>query len=203
LALNAVEQMEVSLLDEATAEADMSARQHRLDLLLIDAALPEMRAFQLIQHLRTADNSTRTILLISSSAPDLLASCLQAGADGCVLDNDTLDDLRRGIESVLAGRSYCSPQVAERLFTQRSGPAQPSRLMTRVRECRLTHREIEILRLIAQRDLSNKQIARELRLSINTIKNHVHSIIEKLSVENRQTAVRHAVVSGLLRDPVA
>ena len=49
------------------------------------------------------------------------------------------------------------------------------------RNFQLTGREVEILRLIAHQNLSNKQIARELRLSIHTVKNHVHSIIEKLS----------------------
>ena len=56
--------------------------------------------------------------------------------------------------------------------------------------------------MIAHRNLSNKQIARELRLSIYTVKNHVDNIIEKLSVEDRQTAARRAVHNGLLSEPV-
>jgi DNA-binding NarL/FixJ family response regulator len=195
--------MDVSVIDKPSAEAFVPSQPEGLDLLLIDASLPDMMAFRLVQNLRTADRAPRTILLISAAAPDLIESCLQAGADGCVLDNDTLDDLRQAIENVLAGRSYCSPQVAHRLFTQIGGIAQPNRWSTRGRDCPLTPREVEILRLVAHRNLSNKQIARELRRSIYTVKNHMHSIFEKLSVEDRQTAVRHAVRQGLLSDPIA
>ena len=70
-------------------------------------------------------------------------------------------------------------------------------------DCQLTRREVEVLRLIAHRNLCNKQIARELRVSVYTVKNHVHSIIGKLSVEDRRMAVRHAVRQGLLSDPIA
>jgi two-component system nitrate/nitrite response regulator NarL len=66
------------------------------------------------------------------------------------------------------------------------------------RDGHLTMREGEILRMIAYQNLSNKQIARELRLSIYTVKNHVHSIIEKLGTEDRMAAARHAVRRGLL-----
>jgi DNA-binding NarL/FixJ family response regulator len=202
LALGAADQMDVTILDEPNADA-LPPQQESLDLLLIDANLPDMMAFRFVQTLRTTKRALRTILLISSSSPDLIESCLQAGADGCVLDDDTLDDLRQAIENVLADRSYCSPQVAHRLFTQTGGLAQPSRWITRGRDCQLTRREVEILRLIAHRNLSNKQIARELLVSIYTVKNHVHSIIEKLSVEDRHMAVRHAVRQGLLSDPIA
>jgi DNA-binding NarL/FixJ family response regulator len=202
LALAGALPMDVKVVDEPIGNGAVSVQDDGFDLLLIDAGLPEMKAFRVVQTLKANDESTRAILLISSAAPDLIESCLQVGADGCVLDDDTLDDLRQGIESVLAGRNYCSPKVAQRLFKRACVSHQQMSWNTRVRETRLTRREVEILRMIAQRNLSNKQIAKELRLSIYTVKNHVHSIIEKLSVEDRQTAVRHAVVHGLLRDPV-
>jgi DNA-binding NarL/FixJ family response regulator len=201
-ALEAVDQIETTFMDEPNIETVISQEQDGHNVLLLDASLPEMKAFRFVQNLRTNDLGLRTILLISTSAPDLIECCLQAGADGCVLEEDTLDDLRRGIESVLAGQSYCSPRLAERLFTFKRSNVQKPHLSMSAREVKLTRRELEILRLIAERNLSNKQIARELRLSIYTVKNHMHSVIEKLSVEDRQTAVRHAALHGLLRDPV-
>jgi NarL family two-component system response regulator LiaR len=159
-------------------------------------------AFRLVQRFRTTDRGPRTILLVSSSTPDLIELCLQAGADGCVLDDDTLDDLRQAIDNVVSGRSYCSPQVAHRLCTNISALGQANRWTALAGNCELTRRELEILRMIAHRNLSNKQIARELRLSIYTVKNHVRNIIEKLSVDDRQTAARRAVHNGLLSEPV-
>jgi len=192
--------LEITIVDQPSTDTLLPPRQDAPALLLIDAGLPDMAAFRLVQALKLTNESPRTILVVSTSAPEAIESCLRSGADGCVLEEDTLDDLQRAIECVLSGRSYCSPQVARRLFAQadRSGPA--SLVNDRAIASRLTRREVEILRLIAQRDLSNKQIARELHLSIFTVKNHVHSIIEKLSVDDRRTAVRHAIRHGLLAD---
>jgi two-component system NarL family response regulator len=203
VALGVDEQIDVTIVDEPIAEAFVPPPQEGLDLLLIDASLPDMMAFRFVQTLRTTNRALRTILLISSSSPDLIEASLQAGADGCIVGNDAFDDLRQAVQSVISGHSYCSPQVAYQLFTQTGRLGQPSRRITRGQDCRLTPREVEVLQLIARRNLGNKQIARELRVSVFTVKNHVHSIISKLSAEDRQMAVHHAVRQGLLSEPIA
>jgi len=168
------------------------------DVLLIDAGLPNMMAFRLVEAVRAPGRSARIILMVPSSAPGLIDSCLRAGADGCLTDDDTLDDLRRAIEMVRTGQSHCSPQVAHQLFNRADGMAPSESGVADGRGCHLTMREDEILRMIAYQNLSNKQIARALTLSIYTVKNHVHSIIEKLGAEDRQAAARHAVRRGIL-----
>ena len=174
--------------------------QDGLDLLLIDADLRNTTAFHLVQMFRTTGGATRIILMVPSTAPDLIQACLKAGADGCVFDDEALDEVRRAIEIVLSGRSYCSPQVAHRLFTQTDGIAPEGNGTMAGRGKGLTMREHEILGMIAYRDLGNKQIARELNLSIYTVKNHVHNIIEKLEAEDRRTAAHHAIRHGLLSE---
>jgi DNA-binding NarL/FixJ family response regulator len=178
-------------LPEASGQGDW-------DLLLIDAGLPDMMAFRLVEAVRAPGRDARIILMVPSSAPGLIESCLRAGADGCVSEDDTLDDLRRAIEMVRTGQSHCSPQVAHQLFTRADEMAPSESGVADGRDGHLTMREGEILRMIAYQNLSNKQIARELRLSIYTVKNHVHSIIEKLGAEDRMAAARHAVRRGLL-----
>jgi two-component system NarL family response regulator len=202
LALGADEQIDVTVVDDPNAEAIEPLLQEGVGILLVDASLPDKMAFRFVQSLRTTNRAVRTILLISSSSLDLIESSLQAGADGCILDEDTFDDLRTAIESVVLGRSYCSPRLAYQLFTKTGRLRQPSSWATPEGDRRLTRREVEVLRLIANRNLGNKQIARELRVSVYTVKNHVHSIISKLSAEDRQTAVHHAVRQGLLSDPI-
>jgi two-component system, NarL family, response regulator LiaR len=198
LALGEDAQMDVTIVDERNVEAFVPPLQEGLYLLLIDASLPNMMAFRFVQTLRTTNPAARTIFLVSSSSPDLIAASLQAGADGCILEDDALDDLRQAIEIVMSGRNYCSPKVAYHLFTQNGRLGQPSRRVTCEGDCRLTRREIDVLRLIAHRHLGNKQIAKELRVSICTVKNHVHSIISKLNVEDRQMAAHEALRQGLL-----
>ncbi len=202
-ALRAYKEYDVAMTNDGWQGELASAAGERPDVVLVDAGLSNSAAFAMVQKLGASNDRPRTILMISTATPDLIESCLKAGADGCVLDDDTLMDLCQAIESVGSGRSYCSPNLASRLFARSTAAAPPTRASVDPREYRLTRREIEILRLIAERDLSNKQIARELRLSIYTVKNHIHSIIEKLAVEDRQSAVRHAVRQGILADPVS
>jgi two-component system NarL family response regulator len=194
--------MNVTIVDDRNVEAFVPP-QEGVDLLLIDASLPNMMAFRFVQTLRATNHSLRTIFIISSSSPDSIETSLQAGAHGCILDDDAFDDLRQAIEIVSSGRSYCSPRVAYHLFTQTGGLGQPRPRVAREGDCRLTRREVQVLRLIAHRHLGNKQIARELRVSVHTVKSHVHSIISKLSVEDREMAAHHAVRQGLLSDPIA
>src|SRR5262245_60842958 len=152
LALGGDEHLDVTIVDEPNAVAFVPPLQEGLDLLLIDASLPNQTAFRSVQTLRTTHPALRTILLISSSL-DPIETSLQAGADGCILDEDTFDDLRQAIEVVVSGRSYCSPKVAHQLFTRTDGVGQPSRWATREGDRRLTRREVEVLRLIARRNL--------------------------------------------------
>jgi DNA-binding NarL/FixJ family response regulator len=190
--------IDVHTTGEAGLGASTAAGAEERDVLLVDASLSDAAGVHLVQAVRAAGRGTRIILIVQSTAPQLVESCLRAGADGCVADDDTLDDLRRAIEIVMSGQSYCSPQVAHRLFARDDGGAAPANGLANGRGCNLTMREHEILRMIAYGNLSNKQIARELTLSIYTVKNHVHSIIEKLGAEDRQAAARHAIRSGLV-----
>jgi DNA-binding NarL/FixJ family response regulator len=200
LALAGIDDMEIMVMDGPSLEAIPPPRQDGLDLLLIEASLPDMAAFRLIESLRRTGGAQapRTILLASSSS-ELIQSCLRAGAHACVHEDDTLADLRQALENVLQGRSYCSPQIACRLFAQTEEPVRPNCGSGGLPECELTPRQMEVLRM-ASRALSNKQIARELHLSIHTVKNHFHSIFEKLNVEDRLAAVRLVARRGLLEE---
>jgi DNA-binding NarL/FixJ family response regulator len=190
--------IEITVIDEPLEDASAPLWQDCL-VLLIDASLPDMLAFKLILGLRTTSRTVKAILLVPSSAPDLVESCLKAGAAACVLDDDSLDDLRQAIKNVRAGRSYCSPSIAQCLFSPQIGRYAHSIIGNMPgRDCELTGRELEVLSLIACHNLNNKQIARKLGVSPYTVKNHMHNIFAKLGVENRQAAVRYARRYGLL-----
>jgi DNA-binding NarL/FixJ family response regulator len=199
-ALRSIDQYDVVVSDDCTPDSFVPSQSDGPDVVLVDVGTPGSSTFGVVQRLLSSSDRPRMILIVSSNVPSFVESCLKAGADGCVLDEDTLDDLRDAIRSVLAGRDFCSPQ-AYRCLRKSAGPTASAFLGRPAREGLLTPREIDVLSLIAQRNLSNKQIARELRVSIYTVKNHVHSIIEKLSVEDRRMAVRQAVCEGLLSLP--
>jgi DNA-binding NarL/FixJ family response regulator len=116
------------------------------ELLLVDASLSDAAGFRLVQAVRAAGRGMSIILIVPSTAPELIESCFRAGADGCVADDDTLDDLRRAIDIVLSGQSYCSPKIAHQLFTRADGIVQPTSGIADGQVCNLTLREDEILR---------------------------------------------------------
>jgi DNA-binding NarL/FixJ family response regulator len=108
-----------------------------------------------------------------------------------------LEDLVGTIYSAYKGEAVCSPRIAYTIFA-RVAELSLRRLDDRILELlSLTPRESEVLGFIAD-GLSNKEIASQLNLSLYTVKNHVHNLMEKLRVHNRLEVVRHALRNGFI-----
>lgn len=126
-----------------------------------------------------------------------IVSVVQAGAAACETVDGSLDDLVAQIQALSHGETLCPPRIARILFHEvanNSGTKQTDK--ERV-IARLTRRELQIICLV-ERGLSNKQIARELSIETQTVKNHVHNILEKLQLNSRLEAGRFARENGLL-----
>jgi len=141
----------------------------------------------------------RVILLGREETEDWVLACLEAGASGYVMRDQPLSDLRAAIDVVARGEVVCTPRIAHALFRRLATLGGERRRREKLDFLTLTPRELEILRLIAD-DLSNQEIAHKLFLSVHTVKNHVHKILETLGVHSRRAAVRHAVERGWLGD---
>jgi DNA-binding NarL/FixJ family response regulator len=162
-------------------------------LWLIDFDLPEKLAVELVEQIRVQVDDAKVILLVSGDEEELIADWANSGANGWVLPDSPLDELKTAIDVVRRDGSYCPPRVAHSVFAQLGKLARHHRLTEQIEPSELTLRELEVLRLIAEQNLSNKQIAKKLSVSVYTVKNHVHHILEKLSVQNRHDAAKHAV----------
>jgi two-component system nitrate/nitrite response regulator NarL len=126
---------------------------------------------------------------------------LQAGAAGYIDQGSTGAEVLDTIRSVVRGEMPCSPVVAARLSARLRAFAPRDRRQAMARgdgPSRLTAREIEIL-VCLEEGLSNKQIALRLQVALPTVKNHVHSLLEKLEAPNRGQAVAEARRSRLLQ----
>ena len=157
-------------------------------------------AVALTEHILKSGGNTRVIVLASSGAQENLFECMAAGAHGCVVEASSVADLQAAIEKVLGGEVYYSPGIVELVFHTLAEPGRQVAWRQRVRTADLTSRELEIVHCIAQ-NLSNKQIAKRLSISLHTVKNHVHNIVEKLHVTNRCEAVEHARRQHWLKRP--
>jgi two-component system nitrate/nitrite response regulator NarL len=174
----------------ATAPTGFAALEateaHRPDVVLLDLALVD--AGDAVAHLAAVDPPVKVVALGVREVPSEVIALAEAGVAGYVTRDATLDDLVEVVESVARGEMVCSPRIAA-LLLQRVAAAR-GRDVRRDRDARLTPRENEIVVLIDE-GLSNKQIAQRLSIEVATVKNHVHSILEKLGVEGRAAAAAH------------
>jgi DNA-binding NarL/FixJ family response regulator len=168
--------LEVAGVFSSAEEAIAAGR--RVDVILLDLALPGMNGLQAIGRL----SETAAVLVLTAYGEEV-EEAIRAGAKGYLLKGASLDEIELAISTLAAGGSYVDPRVASRLVAQ-----SPQRL---------SDREREVLRLVA-RGQSNKQIATKLRISERTAKFHVTAILNKLGAENRAQAVAIAAEKRLI-----
>jgi DNA-binding NarL/FixJ family response regulator len=158
----------------------------RVDIVLLD-----MSVFSAIDPARRFVGlapPARVIAFAVGEADNDVLACAESGMAGFVVRSGTIEDLVTAIENAMRGELRCSAHVAGRLFDRLAQLG--ARLAPDAQPALLTRREREIGGLIVQ-GLSNKAIAEELRIGTATVKNHVHSILDKLHVRRRgEAAVR-------------
>jgi DNA-binding NarL/FixJ family response regulator len=172
-------------------EAFNLLRSHPCDVVLISVNLPDNGALRLIEMLKSVC-SARALVVGAAQVEPVILRYIEAGASGCVLGQDSMDDLLTNIRAIVNGGALISPELAAGLIarlaelsTMRSiAPASANG------PCQMTPREEEVLDLIV-RGLSNQEIARYLVIEVGTVKNHVHSILHKLDVNSRQDAAKY------------
>jgi two-component system, NarL family, nitrate/nitrite response regulator NarL len=141
------------------------------------------------------------VKVVAFSVPDAeeeVCECAEAGVAGYVTRNGSKEDLIAAVENAVRGEVLCSPRVVASLFRRLAAHVQTTK--QRPPEARLTDREQDIIALI-DRGLSNKEIARQLKIGVATVKNHVHDILEKLQVRRRAAAAALLREAALARTP--
>lgn len=166
------------------------------DVVLLDVRMPGRGGVEVCAAIKALSPTTAVIMLTASDDETDLYESVKNGASGYLLkDGSTYDQVVEAVRLVAAGQSLISPSMATKLleeFVQMSrSPAQPV--------ASLTPRELEVLRQVA-RGLSNREIAAALRISENTVKNHIRNILEKLQMKSRMEAAMFAVRSKLVDD---
>ena len=168
------------------------------DILVIDLNDPEEAATELVRDTRKHCPEVKIVLLGMCHEETSILRCIEAGAGACVSKESSLNELSGVIERVLNGEAVYSPQIAYSMFARLAELSRERARSERVEALELTPREMEILQLIAE-GMSNRDIAERLSLSVYTVKNHVHHILEKLHVQDRREAVEHAYARHWLR----
>jgi DNA-binding NarL/FixJ family response regulator len=180
---------EVVVVAGTSAEGIALIAERLPDVALVDLATRDGPA--LVRALLAEAPEVFVVTLGVDEDEDQLLPLAEAGMAGYVSREGSLDDLLATMESVSRGESLCSPRIAAALLRRVAALAGEHR---RPEPAPLTAREQQVLALVEQ-GLSNKQIARALTIQVPTVKNHVHTILEKLQVSRRGEA------AALLRRP--
>ena len=192
--LSAVEGLHVVGAAASGTEAQSRIRELNPTVALIDIGLPDGDGIDVTRALHKDVPEVKVIILGMPDLADEIMSCIEAGAVGYVLKEASFDYLVDTIRSAHRGESFCSPRIAASLFSRVAELSSGQEVGTSVQ---LTPREIEVVNRIAE-GLSNKQIAEKLFIEVQTVKNHVHNILDKLQLHNRLEAVRYARQKNLL-----
>jgi len=185
--LDSEDNISVAATAGSAKEALTEVQRVKPDVVLMDLRMPEKDGTEVIAELRRIQPDIRVLVLTNYESDDYILRALQAGAMGYLLKSTPQEEIVRAVEMVHDNQRCIPPNIAKRL----------SETVGRVE---LSHREIEVLTLVAG-GLSNKDIARRLFISDKTARNHVVSCLTKLSANDRTEAATIAIRRGLIHLP--
>lgn len=180
-------QPDLEVIGEAVNGEDglAQARAQRPDVVLMDIRMPVLNGLEATTQLHAEPDPPRVIVLTTFDADDYVMGALAAGADGFVLKDTPPAEIVEAIRKVADGEPMLSPSVTATLIRQvRSEPRDDREAVAQQRLAALTERELEVAVAVG-RGLSNAEIARELYLSVPTVKAHVSRLFDKLGTTNR------------------
>lgn len=163
------------------------------DVVLMDLQMPVMGGVEAIRRIRELPDAPPVLVLTTYDSDARILAAIEAGATGYLLKDAERDVLFASVRSAMRGGAPLAPAVAARLVRHLGPGVQPGTEP-------LTARELDVVRLVA-RGASNREIARDLRLSEATVKTHLLHIFEKLGVGDRTSAVTTALERGLIELP--
>ncbi len=167
------------------------------DIVLMDVRMPRRSGIEACSAIKAVVPSAKIVMLTISDDEADLYDAIKAGASGYLLKEISIDEVSTAIRSVAGGQSLISPSMASKLLSEFATMIKRGDERQQVPAPRLTDRELEVLKLVA-RGLNNRDIAKELFISENTVKNHIRNILEKLQLHSRMEAVVYAVREKLL-----
>jgi len=185
LALN--EEFEVCGAFKNAEEALLTIPKLRPDIVIMDINLPGMNGIECIRRLRESNDAAQFMMFTVYENDEKVFEALKAGASGYLLKNTSLDQISESLKQLHDGGSPMSSNIARKLVNVfRADDGIIGNLKV------LSNRENEILQLLST-GLLYKEIAEKLFISVNTVRQHIHKIYEKLHVQNRTEAISKAM----------
>jgi two-component system, NarL family, response regulator LiaR len=188
---------DIKVVGQATSVDDALAFiiNNDVDVSLVSTRLPDMGALQFTRSLSKSNSSVKVLILGLNEVKEQILPFIEAGAVGYLLKDDSVEHMVECIRNAQENQAIVSPKMAAVLMSR---VVELARLLSEIKPTvyesnGLTPREMEVLSLI-EKGFSNQEIADRLFIEVGTVKNHVHSILEKLEVGNRNDAAAYLSV---------
>jgi two-component system, NarL family, response regulator DevR len=175
-------------------------REMKPEVVVLDAALGDHDSHRLVAAIKHAAPEVRVIVMDVLPLPEDLHDFVNAGASGFIAKDATLDAFVSTVRSVASGTDVLPPALTGTLFSHIVSVAVARKPSEVLKAVRMTERERAVFDLIAD-GLSNKEIAQRLHLATNTVKGHVHNILEKLALHTRLQVAAYARRSSKSEPP--
>lgn len=191
---------EFVILGEAAdgAEAVKLVEKHKPDVAILDISMPNVNGIEATSMIKKSYPATKVLILTIHDNEEYIQEMIVAGADGYVVKNAEKREIFDGVRAVAGGATFFSPSVSKVLLegiVRRTRNKEPMSLNGG--GDKLTKREIEILRLIAD-GMTSKQIANKLSLSVTTITSHRSNIMKKLGIHETVGLIKYAIQKNLV-----
>lgn len=188
------QRIEIEVIAESGSgeEAVEIAAEIEPDVILMDVRMPGMNGIQATRLIREANPEVKIVILTMLNQVGYVYEAVKAGATGYMLKSTSSDDLVEAIQAVHEGKALLHPDATAQLLKELVTLADK-----RTRDYGLSNREMEVLQLLSE-GKTNKQIAKDLWISEQTVKTHVTHIFDKLGTSHRTETVAQALRSGLV-----
>src|SRR5437588_780346 len=174
MVLESEEGIDVVAEAEDGEEAIIKAEESAPDVVLMDVRMPRMSGIEATRAIADSVPTAKILMLTVSDEEEDLYEAVKAGATGYLLKEISIEEVANAIRAVTTGQSLISPSMASKLLTEfnnLSRQAQQKVMVPKLTDC-----ELQVLKLVAQ-GMSNREVAEELFISENTVKNHVRNLV--------------------------
>ncbi len=185
----------ITVIEEASNGQDClnKLKTVKPDVVLLDINMPKMNGIEVLEYIRSKKMNVNVLMLTVHNEVDYLVKAINIGANGYILKDSEINDLKKAIITIVNGETYIQPELIPALkegLTVLDSDKEKLAL--------LTDREIEVLKQVVF-GLLNKEIASNLEISERTVKNHISNIFKKLQVSDRTQAAVFAIKNDLVK----
>jgi len=180
-------------------QAVQLTKKLRPDVVVMDIAMPLLNGLEATRRIVKDVPAARVLILSAHGDDEYVRQVVLLGAAGYLLKQTSADVLGRAIREIQKGNTFFSPSVADRLDGLSLGSPQGREAIKK--KAGLSSREVEVLQLIAE-GKANKQVARELDISIKTVEKHRQHLMSKLDIHDTAGLTRYAIAAGIIESPV-